>query len=661
MRARRGGARAGAGAGRRRATSAGRRGEVVDDRQDRRRRDAAQLVAPAAPASVAAESVASAVAACRARRARRGVEPERGLRVAACRGPCRRGDRRPGRRPGAAWCRRSRMLRHRTLAARELGQQLGRSARRRRPGSAQPVRSTCSASSTSTISSPPSRRDGHGRVAAAQHVGDRRAAGARCPRRCVSPTPRSKIRARMRSGPELAPERDVGAVAGTPASCSIAGPIAGEVERLELVGVGDADRALRVADLDVLEAPARRRRRARRGRRRAAGEVGRRSRARPMSTRQVALVVDRRADLAGGGLDRELRRRRSSRARRRYRIASRAPLPDSSASRAVGVEDPQRARRSPARRAARARGRRRRRCPMWRSQSRRDARRRSARTAARRARRSGSRCPAPATSRSASARASLCAAAARPRRRRASRPVTSTCSTPGELAQPRQLALGVAARAALHRLDVAVEQLVEARAPCGRSPRRRPRRRARTSSAAPAATIASTRASMRAYERRRAPSSGRPAASGGACRAVHSCGSPARRGARSPSSSSSSARTIAVAVGAGRSAAAAAGARAASSACSAAAPALAGSATQPLAHAGGGGGRRSSSASAARRYRPVPPTTIGGAPCGEQRRRSRRGRARRTAPARKRLGRPAGTTTSRCSSRALLRGVGDAR
>ena len=89
------------------------------------------------------------------------------------------------------------------------------------------------------------------------------------------------------------------------------------------------------------------------------------------------------------------------------------------------------------------------------------------------------------------------------------RPVTSTSSTPGELAHPRQLAACVVARAALHRVDVAGEQLLEARAPCGRSPtrpaasrradlldraRRRPSRR---------------RARRSARTARRAPSSGR--------------------------------------------------------------------------------------------------------------------------------------------------------
>ena len=56
----------------------------------------------------------------------------------------------------------------------------------------------------------------------------------------------------------------------------------------------------------------------------------------------------------------------------------------------------------------------------------------------------------------------------------------------GQLAQPGELAAGVAARARLHRLDVAAQQLPRTRAPGGRSATRRRRRRARTSSAAPA-------------------------------------------------------------------------------------------------------------------------------------------------------------------------------
>ena len=67
----------------------------------------------------------------------------------------------------------------------------------------------------------------------------------------------------------------------------------------------------------------------------------------------------------------------------------------------------------------------------------------------------------------------------------------------GQLAQPGELALGVAARAQLHRRDVAAEQLLEAERLARGRRRAGGVRRGSTSSAAPAATMASTRASMR--------------------------------------------------------------------------------------------------------------------------------------------------------------------
>ncbi len=110
-----------------------------------------------------------------------------------------------------------------------------------------------------------------------------------------------------------------------------------QVERLELVAVGDADRALRVADRDVLEAPG------------AAGleladavGVARREVLRAQCARGPCPAAgrragDRRADLARGGLDRERSASVQPR-RRRYRTASRAPLPDSSASEPSGLK-----------------------------------------------------------------------------------------------------------------------------------------------------------------------------------------------------------------------------------------------------------------------------------------------------------------------------------
>ena len=105
----------------------------------------------------------------------------------------------------------------------------------------------------------------------------------------------------------------------------------------------------------------------------------------------------------------------------------------------------------------------------------------------------------------------------------------------GEAAHPAELALRVVARAPLHGLDVAVEQLLEAERGAGRA--RRPRGvgardlldRARPRPSRPRARRSARRAP-------RAPSSGRRAASDGAGRAVHSRESlPARRRAPPPS------------------------------------------------------------------------------------------------------------------------------
>ncbi len=67
----------------------------------------------------------------------------------------------------------------------------------------------------------------------------------------------------------------------------------------------------------------------------------------------------------------------------------------------------------------------------------------------------------------------------------------------GDLAHPGELAAGVVARALLHRLEVAGEQLVEAERLAGGARRARAASARRTSSSAPAATIASVRASIR--------------------------------------------------------------------------------------------------------------------------------------------------------------------
>ena len=71
------------------------------------------------------------------------------------------------------------------------------------------------------------------------------------PEESVSPTPRSKIRARTRL-PSIARKETLVRL-GKSSWPSISGPIALEVEVLELLA--DDDRALRVADRDVLELP----------------------------------------------------------------------------------------------------------------------------------------------------------------------------------------------------------------------------------------------------------------------------------------------------------------------------------------------------------------------------------------------------------------------
>ena len=198
-----------------------------------------------------------------------------------------------------------------------------------------------------------------------------------------------------------------------------------------------------------------------------------------------------------------------------------------------------------------------------------------------------------------------------------SRPVTSTISTPGELAHPGELALGVVARAALHRLDVAGEQLVEAERLAGRL------RGAGGVGGADllggaAATIASTRASIRAYSASRSIVS--PASRvGWRMSLAPQLRSGPSGGSSSPASSSSSARTIrwrVVRVDLRRRPGRARGEHGVQR--RRAAP-LRARPSSARGRPSGGGGRRSRSASAARRYSPVPPTTIGAAPCGEQR------------------------------------------
>ena len=125
-------------------------------------------------------------------------------------------------------------------------------ARPCRSGTAQPVRSTCSDSSTSTSSSPPSSLTVTGESPPRSDVGDGGAgrAGARRQRLAHAAledagADASARRARART------TRSCGW--GTASACSICGPIGVQVELIERGEVLDADRALRVADRDVLE------------------------------------------------------------------------------------------------------------------------------------------------------------------------------------------------------------------------------------------------------------------------------------------------------------------------------------------------------------------------------------------------------------------------
>ncbi len=181
----------------------------------------------------------------------------------------------------------------------------------------------------------------------------------------------------------------------------------------------------------------------------------------------------------------------------------------------------------------------------------------------------------------------------------------------GELAHPGELAARVVARAALHRLDVPGQQLLEAER-LARRLRGAGRVRAPHLLAHAPPRASPRRARRSARTARRAPSSARRAASGGAARrSTAATRSPRRRlelaGVEQLERAHDALAVVRV------DPAAAHGARRASTACSAGAP-RAQLGRPVLAHALGGGGRRSSSVSAARRYRPVPPTTIGRRP-----------------------------------------------
>ena len=178
----------------------------------------------------------------------------------------------------------------------------------------------------------------HRRVAAAQHVGDRGAAGAGA-RGASSPPRRARRSARgCGRARQRAVQNDTLVRLGNSAWCSM--PRA-DARR------GPAPRARRASGTRIAHCglpivtcwkpTSARRPAARRAVGRPREVLGLQPRAAHVDAAR-ALVEDRRADLAGGRLDRELAPRRSSRARRRYRIASRAPLPDSSASEPSGLK-----------------------------------------------------------------------------------------------------------------------------------------------------------------------------------------------------------------------------------------------------------------------------------------------------------------------------------
>ena len=324
-------------------------------------------------------------------------------------------------------------------------------------GTAQPVRSTCSSSPTSTSSSPPSSTHRDGRVAAAQHVRDRGAAGARARRQrlphAALEDPRADAVRR-----ELGPERHVGAVREARRRARCRPDLGQRLERQ--VGLGSA--------AGSRTAGCRRSRAGSEHRRSISRRPGPRSRARPMSTRQVV------SDGSSGGSP---RRRsgsrtvsgRSSRARRRYRIASRAPLPESSASEPSGLKIRSDATKpgSSVRLSSStpsAPG------PECGSQSRRT---RSRRQLERQRVALDDQVVVAQGLPLLEAHGRYPTQLARDIVRLAPGHVDQLGA--GQLAHPRQLALGVVARPALHGLDVALRAARRSRAPAGRSARR-PRR-----------------------------------------------------------------------------------------------------------------------------------------------------------------------------------------
>ena len=318
---------------------------------------------------------------------------------------------------------------------------------------------------------------------------------------------------------------------------SISGPIAPRSSSSS--SSRDDDRALRVADRDVLELPA-----AAAGLERPAAVLGARGevlgggRGAAHVDRAGQLAGDRRPDRPGDGRDRELVGVGPAVAaqvedRLAGAVAGELGLG------AVGVEDPQlgdELRVLAAREQQDAVGA----DPEVRVAEPLDPRRGQLPGQRAPPRGSGSRCRAPATSR-ISRRGSLSSAISLGDLARRSRPVRSISVEVGDFAHPGELAAGVVARALLHRLEVAGEELVEAerlaggaagaeRRRRGGPPRRRRRRR-------------SPRSGRRSARRAaRGPCRGRRSSSGGGSPATRARSPPIRAGPSRSESSASAAR-----------------------------------------------------------------------------------------------------------------------
>ena len=231
---------------------------------------------------------------------------------------------------------------------------------------------TCRSSPTSTSSSPPSRCDGHGAVAAAQHARDGGAASRRC-RRTASPPPRARRSARgSRPSPSRAPERDVRAVREE-LGVGLDRRADRRAGRAPRARPSHLDRALRVADRQCWNGELARPRPPAPSRR----PLGKSVEAAGAAHVDAAggRAGDRGPDLAGGGLDRERVGVGPAVAAQVHDRLARA-VAGQLGLRAVGVEDPQAARRSPRSLGlGRAAGCRRSRYPMCRAQISRHARR----------------------------------------------------------------------------------------------------------------------------------------------------------------------------------------------------------------------------------------------------------------------------------------------